>query len=180
MYHLELRHFPKRVHRFNLDGREIGAILIPWVQDKIVEVGENKWSPYQTTITIFEGPEISLQEVSMARGWRSAQREGTDVTEQLLAEARGHVAEVAAAAQGAGSGGGGAPGVAAPSGAPGSGGSDAPAGVDSIALAVQLGALLGPDATRLLEAWSAARARSPSLSPSAALALAEEELTPRP
>jgi hypothetical protein len=157
MYHLELRQFPKRVHRFNLEGAELGAIVLPWVQEKLVELGEQKWSPHQATITILEGPAVPLEKMSMARGWRAAEHDCEDVTERVLGEARTHMASLPAAEQ---------------AGASAGGGSDR----DALGLAVQIGALLGPDATRLLDAWAQVRAREPGLSPSEALAQAELEL----
>jgi hypothetical protein len=155
MYHLELRQFPKRVHRFNLDGAELGEIVLPWVQEKLVELGEQKWSPHQATITILEGPAVPLEKMSLARGWRAAEHESEDVTERVLSEARAHVAS-----------------LPQPAGPSAGGGSDR----DALGLAVQIGALLGPDATRLLDAWAQVRAREPGLSPSEALARAELEL----
>ena len=47
---------------------------------------------------------------------------------------------------------------------------------DPLAALVQIGALLGPEAPRLLDAWRAAAAGEPALSPSQALAMAEEDL----
>jgi hypothetical protein len=157
MYHLELRQFPKRVHRFNLDGAELGEIVLPWVQEKLVELGEQKWSPHQATITILEGPAVPLEKMSLSRGWRAAEHECEDVTERVLSEARAHMASLPVAEQAGGSAGG---------------GSDR----DALGLAVQIGALLGPQATRLLDAWAEVRAREPGLSPSEALARAELEL----
>ena len=48
---------------------------------------------------------------------------------------------------------------------------------DPLAALVQIGALLGPEAPQLLEAWRAAAAADPSLSPSRALAAAEDSLS---
>jgi hypothetical protein len=158
MYHVEVRQFPKRVHRFNLEGSELGTIVLPWVQEKIVELGEQKWSPHQATITILEGPGVPLEKMSLSRGWRAAERECADVTERVLAEARTHVASLA--------------GSEKPGAADDGGGQTR----DALGLAVQIGALLGPDATRLLEAWVDARSGEPGLSPSEALARAEQEL----
>jgi hypothetical protein len=119
-----------------------------------VEVGERKWSPLQARLTILEGPELPLDELSMGRGWRTAQRRSEDVTERVLAAASPH----AQAAPPAGSG-----GPAAPL-------------ADPLSVGVQIAGLLGPDAARLLEAWRAAAASSPGLSPSDTLALAERML----
>jgi hypothetical protein len=97
----------------------------------------------------------------MGRGWRTAQKQSQDVTEQVLFAARAALQEAA--------GGGGV--VAA--GAPAPGASTA---TDPVALGVQLAALLGPDPMALLEAWHTAAAGSPGVPPSDSLALAERTL----
>ena len=157
MYHLELRQFPHSAWRFNLSEPELRAVVEPWVREQVVEVGERKWSPHQAKLTILEGPELDVTQLSMGRGWRSAQRQSEDVTERLLAAAESQRA------------------VPPPAGA-----SEASPGAravsDPVALGVQLAALLGPDPMGLLDAWRAAVARSPGLSPSESLALAEHAI----
>jgi hypothetical protein len=156
MYHVELRQFPHNHSRFNLTEHELRALTLPWVQEQIVEVGERKWSPQQAKLTILEGPEIPLEQLSMGRGWRTAQREGDDVTDRLLAEATRALAAEAHASASAGAG----PGALA----------------DPLALGVQLASLLGDDPARLLDAWRASVAARPELPPSESLALAEREI----
>jgi hypothetical protein len=158
VYHLELRQFPRRVQRFNLDGPAVGEIVLPWVQERVVELGEHKWSPHQATLTILEGPELPLERVSMGRGWRAAERECEDVTDRVLAEARQAIA-------------GGAQSAVPPGGAD--------SGADPLTVGVELAALLGSEPSRLLAAWRAVAARSGGLAPSETLALAERELAER-
>jgi len=155
MFHVEIRQFPHNACRFNLPDQELRPIVDPWVRERYVEFGERKWNPAEARLTILEGPELTLQELTMGRGWQAAQHQSDDVTERVLA-----VASQAAQAQAA---------------QPAAGG-PATGGGDALALAVQLGALLGPDATRLLNAWKATAAASPGLTPSQALALAEHQL----
>ncbi len=88
MYHVELRHFPFTAYRFNLGDRELLALLDPWVHDKWIDLDERKWSPQQARITVLEGPEMPVYELSMGRGWRSAERKSKDVTEPVLERAR--------------------------------------------------------------------------------------------
>ena len=52
-------------------------------------------------------------------------------------------------------------------------------GSDELALGVELAALLGPDALRLLAAWRDVAVRASGLSPSESLALAERQLQDR-
>jgi hypothetical protein len=168
MYHLELRQFPHNAWRFNLGDDELQSIVEPWAREQIVEVGERKWSPHTATITILQGPQLDIAQLSMGRGWRAAQRQSEDVTERVLGAAR----EIGVAAQAAGQG--------SLQGAGPGGAGHAAAGplTDPVALGVQLAALLGPDPMGLLDAWRAAAARSPGLAPSESLALAEHALRP--
>jgi hypothetical protein len=161
MYHLELRHFPHSACRFNLSEQEVRAVLEPWASERIVEFGERKWSPHQAKLTIIEGPQLEIEQLSMGRGWRTAQREGRDVTDRLLAQAQEAVADASA--------------QAAAQGPP----SDGDALADPLALGVQLASLLGADPAGLLGAWRAAAARQPGLSPSETLALAERDIAAR-
>jgi hypothetical protein len=173
VYHLELRRFPKSLTRYNLSGAEVGAIVLPWVQERVIELDEQKWSPHEATITILEGPSIPIERLSMGRGWRTAQREGRDVTELVLAEARQAIADGSAPAGPAG--GEGAP-VRREGQALAREGGQMPSAGDPLELAVELGALLGEHPARLLSAWRAVAARASGLTPSATLALAEREL----
>jgi hypothetical protein len=89
MYHVELRQFPHNFCRFNLAERELReTILDAWAQGEWIELGERKWSPHQANLTVREGPQLPVEELSMGRGWRNAARQGRDVTEELLATAR--------------------------------------------------------------------------------------------
>jgi hypothetical protein len=89
MYHIELRQFPHNFCRFNLTERELReAILDGWARGEWIELGERKWNPHQANLTVIEGPQLPVQQLSLGRGWRNAVREGSDVTERLLAMAR--------------------------------------------------------------------------------------------
>jgi hypothetical protein len=188
MYHVEMRQFPHNMCRFNLDERALAAILEPWVQRRVVEFGERKWHPEQARLRILEGPSIPVAQLTMGRGWRTAERQGTDVTERLLAEAeRGFEAAVQTSAPGDSTGTSASASTdlsatpASEQRVAGDGGaaqaaSGAAAAGDPFALGVQMAALLGPDAMRLLDAWRAAAASSPGIAPSETLALAERSL----
>jgi hypothetical protein len=162
MYHVELRQFPHNHCAFNLTGQELGALALAWARGEIVEVGERKWSPHQARLTIVEGPRLAAEELSMGRGWRSAQRQGEDVTERVLAEAASmeQAAQQQAEAQ--------------------AGGAQDAAGADPLAMGVQLAALLGDDPAALLAAWRAVVAANPGLSPSEGLAHAERQIASSP
>ena len=152
MYHVELRQFPHNMCRFNLTDAELRAIVEPWAREKVVDFGERKWSSQTATLTILEGSRIPLEQLTMGRGWRAAQRQSEDVTERLLASARQALAAAPPA-----------PAQPVPL-------------ADPLALGVELASLLGEDPGRLLSAWREVAARSSGLSPSESLALAERQL----
>jgi hypothetical protein len=169
VFHLQLRQFPHNHCQFNLSEQELAPVVDAWAQDRWVSFGERKWSPHQAKLTIVEGPHIALAALSMGRGWRQVEREGEDVTQRLLERARagttggGSVAEgppTPARVQGAALGSSGAPVERA----------GAEAG--------DVRALLGDGAAAeaLLQAWHDVTVRSPQLSPSERLALAELRL----
>jgi hypothetical protein len=169
MYHLELRHFPHSAWRFNLSEQELAAIVQPWVREQAVDVGERKWSPHLAKLTILQGPTLDVAQLSMGRGWRSAQRHSQDVTERVLDAAKEALLVVPSTGPAATD--------VAPVAPAGSGGA-----ADSVALGVlddlrSVAALLGPDPIGLLEAWRVAAAGSPGLAPSDSLALAERTIT---
>jgi hypothetical protein len=113
VYHVEIRQFPHNASRFNLTERELLPIVVPWVREEWVELGERKWNVNLAKLTIIEGPQLSMPQLAMGRGWRNAQRQGQDVTErvlQTLKEAPGTAAQPPAppahvGARGAGKGG---------------------------------------------------------------------------
>jgi hypothetical protein len=166
MYHLELRQFPHNLNRFNLSEGELRAILTPWAREQPLELGERKWSPHQAKLTVLEGPRLEVQQLSMGRGWRAAERQSDDVTERVLAETSASGAATGASPSGAFASSAPAPGAPA----------DAPPMADPLALGVELAALLGGDPAGLLAAWRRAAADSPGLSPSESLTLAEQLL----
>lgn len=176
MYHVELRRFPYNVCRFNLDEGGLRAIVEPWARGQVVELGGRGWSPHTAKLTLLEGPEIPPAQLTMGRGWRVAQRQGSDVTERVLGQAR-----AAARAPGVGGPAPGTPGTAPmPAPAPAAHPGADPGGTDAFTLGAQIATLLGPEPLRLLEAWRATAAREPGLSPSEALAMAERALRNEP
>jgi hypothetical protein len=152
-HHVELRQFPHNMCRFNLSEEDLRAIVEPWALGEWVEFGERKWSPHQAKLTVLEGPPLSTGQLTMGRGWRTAQRQSEDVTERVLEAAR---------ARGSG--------PAATQGQAGA--SDGSPGGDE-ALAGALGSLLGEDPIALLAAWRLLAAADPGRRPSECLAAAE-------
>jgi len=87
MYHLELRESFHNFSHFNVDEEELRALIGPWVREQVIEFGERKWSPHRAKLRILEGPHLPIEELSMGRGWRTAERQSKDVTERVLAQA---------------------------------------------------------------------------------------------
>jgi hypothetical protein len=84
VYHYELRKFPHTFCVFNQSEQQLRAIVGPWTSGEWVEVGERTWNIHETKLTILEGPELSLPDLAMNRGWRNARRRSDDVTERVL------------------------------------------------------------------------------------------------
>jgi hypothetical protein len=165
MYHLELRQFPHNFCRFNLSEAELWrAVLDAWSHQRTLELGGRHWDPRQASLTVIEGPRLSVQELAMGRGWRNAQRQGTDVTATLLASAN--------AGDGAATRGSSALAPAGPHA--GAGATSAPEEASALSLATQLLALLGDEPVPLLRAWQLALERHPDRTPSQCLELAED------
>jgi hypothetical protein len=85
VFHVELRRFPHVARAFNLTEAELQATLIaPWVRGEMVELGERRWAPERSKLTIYEGPRLRDDEIGMGRGWSNATRRGEDVTAGVL------------------------------------------------------------------------------------------------
>jgi hypothetical protein len=158
MFHIELRQFPHNMCHFNMTEQELFAQIVDgWAQEQWIELGDRKWNPHQSKLIVLEGPRIPVEQLSMGRGWPTAQRQGEDVTERVIAQAK-QAAQPAQPAQ---------PAVA----------SQAAVTAPAVGQGDQLQALLGDDPAALLQAWRLASERRPEMAPSAALALAERTLS---
>lgn len=161
MYHVELRQFPHNFCRFNLTETELReAVLDAWARGEWIEFGERKWNPQQAKLIVVKGPRIPLQQLSMGRGWRIVEREGKDVTEQLIAAAHS--------------------GSASAAGSPATSEQVRPQtaatlGLDPavVSLMAELLGFLGRDPIPLMRAWQLALEGHSDRTPSECLALAE-------
>jgi hypothetical protein len=171
VFHIELRQFPHNVCRFNLSEQELRVLVGPWSRERWIELGGRKWSPHQARLTILEGPQLAVQELSMGRGWRNAQRRSEDVTDRLLAAAKAPLAHD----------GGSSPGASAPSTGPSAPSTDpsAPAtdaALEADSLGLELLTMLGEAPASLSGVWQLARSRYPERLPSECLAVAEQAI----
>jgi hypothetical protein len=186
MYHVELRQFPHNFCRFNLSEQELReTILNAWARGEWIELGERKWSPHQASLTVLEGPELPVEQLSMGRGWRNAGRQSRNITEQLLTTAR--AATGASDATRAGAGAAGSVTAAAEQRLPAerSAGADAVANLDTLAddvrlaadsLGLEVLAKLGTEPLPIAIVWRLARERYPERSASDCLKLAEQAI----
>jgi hypothetical protein len=76
------------------------AVAVPWVREEWVEFGDRKWNANLAKLTLFDGPQLSLPELAMGRGWRNAERKSEDVTERMLAGLKARDDGAAAALKG--------------------------------------------------------------------------------
>jgi hypothetical protein len=89
VFHLELRQFPHVARVFNLEREELDRRFVrPWVGGGSVDQEERRWSPDRARLTIYEAPELPLDEIGMGRGWATVGKTGHDVTADVLAEAQ--------------------------------------------------------------------------------------------
>jgi hypothetical protein len=190
VFHIELRQFPHNVCHFNMTAAQLdAAVLDPWARDRWIEMGDRKWSPHQAKLTVIESRRIPVEELSMGRGWRTAQREGHEVTVRVLAAAR---ERIDAGAQAAPSDPGRAQAGQASDGQASAGHADRDpvrVFVDEIkdheasatdlladSLGLELLSRLGEGPAPLRRAWELARSRHPEHSAGECLVLAERAI----
>jgi hypothetical protein len=154
MYHLELRKFPHVVCRFNQSEAQLRALVIPWTRQEWIEEGERKWNVNEATLTILEGPKLSMPDLAMGKGWRNAQKRSEDVTERVL----GAVQKGGGEEQGAQTVASVRPGEA-PRGAPAEGDDARDLGLLADSLALEVLALLDDGAVAPARVWLMAQER---------------------
>jgi hypothetical protein len=164
VFHIELRQFPHNVCRFNLSEHELRPVVEPWAREQWIELGGRKWSPHQARLTILDGPHLAVQELSMGRGWRNAQRRSEDVTDRVLAAAKVPLPH----------NGGSSPSQSQSSPRPSEPSTDLPLEADSLGL--ELLTMLGDAPASLSAVWQLARSRFPERLPSECLAVAEQAI----
>jgi hypothetical protein len=176
-FHIELRQFPHNTCHFNLNAQQVNAIIVePWAREKWIDIGDRKWNPNQAKLTVIEGPHIPVEELSMGRGWRTAQRQGHDVTERLLSAAG---ERLAGEDRGTPRGGEYAPRQPDPAQSGSVGTAQRPQETDLLAdsLGLELLGALGSERAPLHRAWELAAARYPERTAGEALVLAERAVS---
>jgi hypothetical protein len=89
VFHLELRQFPHVSRAFNLSREELDhRFARPWVTGIEIEYEDRQWTPGKAKLTIYEGPELKLEELGLGRGWAAVGKNSQEVTETILAQAQ--------------------------------------------------------------------------------------------
>jgi hypothetical protein len=92
MYHVEMRMGMSVVREFNLGEERLWLeILRPLMAGQDFMHEGHEFSPRQTRLKVYEGPELRPDQLGMGRGWSNVERSAHDVTERVLARAREHV-----------------------------------------------------------------------------------------
>ena len=88
-FHVEIsRGFRHHARAFNLEAARLrSTVLEPWVQGRVIELGDREWEPRDCKLKVLEGPELSDSDLAMGRGWSNAERVSENVTRRLVDEA---------------------------------------------------------------------------------------------
>lgn len=98
MYHVEMRMGMQVVREFNLSEQRLWLqFLQPLMAGRDFMLEGHEFSPRQTRLKVFEGPELRPDQLGMGRGWPNVERAAEDVTERVLARAREHTERATAA-----------------------------------------------------------------------------------
>jgi hypothetical protein len=84
-FHVEVSSPGQHARVFNVDEDELRTtVLEPWTSGVTLEVGEQKWDPRESKLTILEGPALEPPDLAFGQGWSNALRDAEDVTAQKL------------------------------------------------------------------------------------------------
>jgi hypothetical protein len=87
-FHVEISAGYHHARVFNLNQEDVMAkVIAPWVEDRIIEMGDREWEPRESSLTILEGPHMETVDLSFGQGWSNAERASENVTRGLLASA---------------------------------------------------------------------------------------------
>ena len=164
MFHVELRQFPHNLCRFNLSEQELHTLVEPWAREQWIELGGRKWSPHQARLTILDGPRLAVQELSLGRGWRNAQRRSEDVTGRVLAAAKTSQVH------------NGGPSSSQPRPSTGPSGPSTGLPLEADSLGLELLTLIAEAPAPLSAVWQLARSNFPERLASECLAMAEQAI----
>jgi hypothetical protein len=86
VFHVEISSgFRNRAHAFNLDEAKLRrTVLDPWIQNRLVAIGEKEFEPRDSKLIVLEGPELADTDLAIGRGWSNAEKSSENVTRRLL------------------------------------------------------------------------------------------------
>ncbi len=88
MFHVEISAGYRHARVFNLNREDVAAKVIqPWLEDRVIEMGDREWEPRESSLTILEGPRMETTDLSFGQGWSNAERASENVTRRLLSSA---------------------------------------------------------------------------------------------
>jgi hypothetical protein len=99
-FHVEIRRGRRWAREFNLgEARLRREILQPWTAGTPINLGDRDWDPTECHLKILQGPELDGPDLAFGRGWDRAERSGTPVTSELVADAAREAATIAVLAE---------------------------------------------------------------------------------
>jgi hypothetical protein len=86
VFHVEIAAGYHHARVFNLNQEDVVTKVVgPWLEDRVIEMGDREWEPSESTLTILEGPRMETTDLSFGQGWSNAERASENVTRGLLA-----------------------------------------------------------------------------------------------
>jgi hypothetical protein len=87
-FHVELSSGISHARAFNLSREQLLAqVIAPWLEDLMIELGEQEWLPAESQLKILEGPHLDGPDLAFGQGWANAERASENVTRRELASA---------------------------------------------------------------------------------------------
>jgi hypothetical protein len=91
-FHVEIRSGYQHARAFNLGTDELREqILLRWLGDQRIELGDQTWDPRDATLTVLEGPALEGRDLAFGQGWQNAGKRSGNVTAAALEAVRGTV-----------------------------------------------------------------------------------------
>jgi hypothetical protein len=85
VFHVQLRQGRNVARAFNLSEDQVRLRFLAQLRTgQRFRYADRDWDPADTRLIVLEGRELRTDELMLGRGWASAQKVGSDVTERLL------------------------------------------------------------------------------------------------
>jgi hypothetical protein len=101
-FHVEIRSGYQHARAFNLAPDELREqVLLPWLDDRRIDLGDQVWRPGDSKLTVLEGPALEGPDLAFGQGWQNAQKRSANVTDAALETVRASLAAPPSAASSA-------------------------------------------------------------------------------